>query len=59
LKDIPLDGNTTIWGPVADQTALHGLLMRIRDLGLPLIALQRVETESTIVTRFLFGMKPR
>ncbi len=27
-------------GPVADQSALHGLLVKIRDLDLPLIALQ-------------------
>ena len=39
------DGNTAIWGPVADQSALHRLLVKIRDLGLPLIALQRVEIE--------------
>ncbi len=32
------DGETTLAGPVADQAALHGLLMKIRDLGLPLIA---------------------
>ena len=31
------DGRTTIAGPVADQAALHGLLARIRDLGLPLL----------------------
>ena len=30
-------GRTTISGPVADQAALHGLLARIRDLGLPLL----------------------
>jgi hypothetical protein len=29
-------GKTTIAGPVADQAALHGLLAKIRDLGLPL-----------------------
>ena len=36
-------GQTTITGPVADQAALHGLLARIRDLGLPLLAVRRVE----------------
>jgi len=30
-------GRTIISGPVADQAALHGLLARIRDLGLPLL----------------------
>jgi len=30
-------GRTTISGPVADQAALHGLLTRIRDLGLTLL----------------------
>ncbi|HEY1639412.1 MAG TPA: hypothetical protein VGG35_01890 [Streptosporangiaceae bacterium] len=32
------DGTTTICGPVADQAALHGLLQKTRDLGLPLIS---------------------
>ena len=32
------DGTTSIEGPVADQAALHGLLQKIRDLGLPLIS---------------------
>ena len=32
------DGTTVIEGPVADQAALHGLLQKIRDLGLPLIS---------------------
>jgi len=32
------DGTTTIRGSVADQAALHGLLQRLRDLGLPLIS---------------------
>ena len=34
-------GRTVIAGPVADQAALHGLLARIRDLGLPLLAVRR------------------
>ncbi len=36
-------GDTLLTGPVADQAALHGLLKRIRDLGLPLISVNRVE----------------
>jgi hypothetical protein len=32
------DGTTIICGPVADQAALHGLLQKVRDLGLPLIS---------------------
>jgi hypothetical protein len=37
------DGRTTIAGPVVDQAALHGLLIRIRDLGLPLVAVERID----------------
>lgn len=32
------DGTTTISGPVADQAALHGLLQKLRDVGIPLIS---------------------
>jgi hypothetical protein len=38
-------GQTTITGPVADQAALHGLLTKIRDLGLPLISVHRIEPQ--------------
>jgi hypothetical protein len=37
------DGTTIIDGPVADQSALHGLLQKIRDLGLPLISVNHVD----------------
>lgn len=32
------DGTTLIRGPVADQAALHGLLQKLRDAGLPLLS---------------------
>ncbi len=41
-----LRGETILIGPLADQTALHGVLIKIRDLGLPLLSLIRTETES-------------
>ncbi len=37
------DGTTIIYGPVADQAALHGLLQKVRDLGLPLVSVTQVE----------------
>ncbi len=36
------DGDTTISGPVADQPALHALLVKVRDLGLVLVALESI-----------------
>jgi hypothetical protein len=36
------DGTTLMRGPVADQAALHGVLQKIRDLGLPLISVNHV-----------------
>lgn len=40
------DGTTVVAGHVADQAALHGLLARLRDLGLPLISVARIEDDS-------------
>jgi hypothetical protein len=39
------NGETHLIGPVADQTALHGVLLKIRDLGLPLLSLTRIEPD--------------
>jgi hypothetical protein len=37
------DGTTTIHGPVVDQAALHGLLRKLRDVGLPLISVTQLD----------------
>jgi len=39
------NAETSLTGPVADQAALHGLLGKIRDLGLPLLLVERVESK--------------
>lgn len=37
------NGNTLLTGPIVDQAALHGLIKKIRDLGLPLVSVSPVE----------------
>jgi hypothetical protein len=37
------DGETLLTGPVVDDAALHGLLKKVRDLGMPLLSVNRVE----------------
>lgn len=39
--ELQANGETLISGPLPDQAALFGLLIRIRDLGMPLISLNR------------------
>ncbi|MBL8076745.1 MAG: hypothetical protein JNM55_02195 [Anaerolineales bacterium] len=46
------DGNTLLTGLVIDQAALHGLLKKVRDLGMPLLSVNRVnlnQADSPIV----------
>ncbi len=37
------DGETLLTGPVVDQAALHGLLKKVRDLGMPLLAVTHIK----------------
>ena len=47
VKIIPTeDGDTLMTCQVIDQAALHGLLKKVRDLGMPLLSVNRVETDS-------------
>jgi hypothetical protein len=39
------DGTTLLTGPVVDQAALHGLLRKIRDLGIALLSVNTVDTD--------------
>jgi len=39
------NGDTVLAGPVVDDAALHGLLKRVRDLGMPLLSVNRVELD--------------
>ncbi len=39
------NNQTLLTGPVADQAALYGLLKKVRDLGMPLISLNRVQAK--------------
>jgi hypothetical protein len=41
------DGITLLTGPVLDQSALHGLLKKVRDLGAPLVSVNRMETDGS------------
>jgi hypothetical protein len=45
LVDIPGDG-MFLRGVVADQAGLHGILAQIRDLGIPLLAVRRIDVDA-------------
>jgi hypothetical protein len=45
------NGDTLLTGLVVDQAALHGLLKKVRDLGLPLISVNAVESDSKEVRK--------
>ncbi len=41
------DGHTLLTGPVVDQAALHGLLKKVRDLGMPLVSVNPVQSNES------------
>jgi len=44
------DGTTVLSGLIVDQAALHGVLQRVRDLGLPLVSVTRIELDQPDTT---------
>ena len=46
------NGDSLLTGPVIDQAALHGLLKKMRDLGLSLISVNRVLVDETYPSHF-------
>jgi hypothetical protein len=45
IQNLP-DGKTVLFGSIVDQAALHGLLIKIRDLGLPLVSVHCPDDEA-------------
>jgi hypothetical protein len=45
------DGEAVLTGPVIDQAALHGILNRIRDLGMPLLSVRRLPVDKDSAER--------
>lgn len=53
------DGTTSLTSEIIDQTALHGLLKNVRDLGLPLISVNQVEPDQVAPTDFKKNNTPK
>ena len=53
------DGITVLRGPVADQAALHGLLHKLRDLGVPLVSVTRTDPDNPELTSPSTGIDPQ
>ena len=51
------NGDTLLTGPVVDQAALHGLLRKVRDLGMPLIAVTRISPGQAVAPEVKHGVE--
>ncbi len=51
------NGNTLLRGPLADQAALHGILKKVRDLGMALVSVNQVQCNETHPYRSKKGHK--
>ena len=51
------NGDTLLTGPVVDQAALHGLLKKVRDLGMPLVSVNRIQFNKAHPNRSMKGEK--
>jgi hypothetical protein len=43
------NGDSIITGPIVDQAALHGMLKKVRDLGMPLLSVNRIGDDNSLV----------
>ena len=46
------NGDTLLTGPVIDQAALHGILKKVRDLGMPLLSVNTIDTSQEDMAEF-------
>jgi hypothetical protein len=53
------NGNTLLTGPVVDQAALHGLLRKVRDVGIPLLSVIRVKSDQAVALEVKQEMNDR
>lgn len=42
------NGDTLVTGPLVDQAALYGVLRKVRDLGIPLLAVNRIPPDQAV-----------
>jgi hypothetical protein len=53
------DNGDTLLAGLLDQAALHGVLRRVRDLGIPLVSVTRTEPEQRLIQAGQVGLPPR
>jgi hypothetical protein len=51
------NGDTLLTGPVVDQAALHGLLKKVRDFGMPLVSVNQLPPQGNLQTKLIKNKK--